>query len=173
MRDFTVPKGQLQLLGNGGMGLVLEKCLLDHHQLIGREAAQKFLHPGIRLSGEDGFIGIGLLGCKYRQPVLGFDGRPAGPPGEVDALVAGDGVDPGGRRGPPAIEARGLAPHHYQGFLGHFLRGFCIGAAAHDEGLHARRVVAEQAGEGRAVLAGRDGLDQVGGLVGRKHRPTV
>jgi hypothetical protein len=33
--------------------------------------------------------------------------------------------------------------------------------------------VAEQAREGRAVLAGRDGLDQVGGFVGRKHRLTV
>ena len=77
MRDFTVPKRQLQFLGDGGMGLVLEKCLLDDHQLIGREAAQKFLHPRIRLSGQDGFVGIVVFGRKNRQPVLGLD-RPAG-----------------------------------------------------------------------------------------------
>ena len=117
MRDFTVPKRQLQLLGDGGMGLVLEEGLADDHQLVGREAVQKFLHPRVRLPGQDGFVGIVVFGRKNRQPVLGVDRRPAAAAQQVDPLVAGDGVDPGCGGSAAAVEARGLAPHHDQRFL--------------------------------------------------------
>ena len=81
------------------MRLVFEKRLLDHHQLIGRQATQEFFHPRIRLSRQDGFVGV--LGFRRidDQPILGVD-RPGAAAQQVDPLVAGDGVDPGGGRRP-------------------------------------------------------------------------
>ena len=166
MRDFTVPKGSASSSAMAVWVLSSKNALrMTISWSADRPSISSFIRVYVCPADTDLSASSSSGAKTVSQSSASIAGRPAAAQ-QVDPLVARDGVDPGRGRSAAAVEARGLAPHHDQRFLRHFLRGLGVGAALHDEGLHPRRVVAEQAGEGRPILTRRDGLDQVGGFVG-------
>ncbi|KAI1692172.1 hypothetical protein Ddc_23786 [Ditylenchus destructor] len=149
---FHGPQRQPQLLGDAGMGLVVEEGQAQRLGLLGRQTLQRLAHPA-RLPGGVGVIrNIGLIG----RQMVELEALVAGavqpmPARRIHPQVAGDGEDPGRHRRLRRIEQCRLAPQRHQRFLRQLLGHRLVAAGANQITLHPRREMREQPSEGLAI----------------------